>query len=107
DAPSTTPMSTGIPKAVADYTHVVPFNDLELLGALLADRGDEIACLILEPVMMNIGICQPEPVYLQDLKDLLHRHGAVLIFDEVKSGATVAYGGDAARSGALPALDVT
>ena len=41
------------------YTHVVPFNDLEVLGALLDERGDEIACLILEPVMMNIGICQP------------------------------------------------
>ena len=65
DAPSTTPMSTGIPAAIADYTHVVPFNDLEVLGALLDERGDEIACLILEPVMMNIGICQPQPGYLQ------------------------------------------
>jgi len=48
-------------------------------------------------VMMNIGICQPRPGYLQGLKDLLHRHGALLIFDEVKSGATVAYGGAAER----------
>ena len=104
DAPSTTPMSTGIPKAVADYTHVVPFNDLEVLSALLDARGHEIACLILEPVMMNIGICQPQPGYLQGLKDLLHRHGALLIFDEVKSGATVAYGGAAERYGVQPDL---
>ena len=104
DAPSTTPMSTGIPKAMADYTHVVPFNDLEMLHALLDERGDEIACLILEPVMMNIGICQPQPGYLQALKDLLHRHGALLIFDEVKSGATVAYGGAVERYGVQPDL---
>jgi glutamate-1-semialdehyde 2,1-aminomutase len=104
DAPHTTPMSTGIPKVMSDYTHVVPFNDLEVLRALLADRGDEIACLILEPVMMNIGICQPAPGYLQALKDLLHQHGALLIFDEVKSGATVAYGGAAERYGVHPDL---
>src|SRR3954469_17981987 len=104
DAPSTIPMSTGIPAAVADYTHVVPFNDLEVLRALLADRGPGIACLILEPVMMNIGICQPQPGYLQALKDLLHEHGALLIFDEVKSGATVAYGGAAERYGVQPDL---
>ncbi len=104
DAPSTTPMSTGIPKMMSDYTHVVPFNDLDMLRALLAERGDEIACLILEPVMMNIGICQPAPGYLQALKDLLHQHGAVLIFDEVKSGATVAYGGAAERYGVDPDL---
>jgi glutamate-1-semialdehyde 2,1-aminomutase len=104
DAPSTTPMSTGIPKVMSEYTHVVPFNDLEVLSALLDERGDEIACLILEPVMMNIGICQPQPGYLQGLKDLLHRHGALLIFDEVKSGATVAYGGAAQRYGVQPDL---
>jgi len=53
---------------------------------------------------MNIGICQPRPGYLQGLKDLLHRHGALLIFDEVKSGATVAYGGAAERYGVQPDL---
>jgi glutamate-1-semialdehyde 2,1-aminomutase len=104
DAPSTTPMSTGIPKAMSDYTHVVPFNDLDALRTLLDERGGEIACLILEPVMMNIGICQPQAGYLQGLKDLLHQHGALLIFDEVKSGATVAYGGAAERYGVQPDL---
>ena len=104
DAPSTTPMSTGIPAVMSEYTHVVPFNDLEMLRTLLDERGHEIACLILEPVMMNIGICQPEPGYLQGLKDLLHQHGALLIFDEVKSGGTVAYGGAAERYRVQPDL---
>ena len=104
EAPATTPMSTGIPAGIADYTHVVPFNDLTALSALLDERGSEIACLILEPVMMNIGICQPAPGYLQGLKDLLHQHGALLIFDEVKSGATVAAGGAAERYGVVPDL---
>jgi glutamate-1-semialdehyde 2,1-aminomutase len=104
EAPATTPMSKGIPASSADLTHVVPFNDLEVLAALLDERGDEIACLILEPVMMNIGICQPEPGYLQDLKDLLHRHRVLLIFDEVKSGATIAAGGAVERYGVVPDL---
>jgi glutamate-1-semialdehyde 2,1-aminomutase len=104
EAPATTPMSKGIPAVMADYTHVVPFNDLDVLSALLDERGDEIACLILEPVMMNIGICQPDPGYLQGLADLLHRHGALLVFDEVKSGATVAYGGAVERYGTVPDL---
>jgi glutamate-1-semialdehyde 2,1-aminomutase len=104
EAPATTPMSKGIPAVMAEYTHVVPFNDLEVLSALLDERGDEIACLILEPVMMNIGICQPDPGYLQGLADLLHQHGALLVFDEVKSGATVAYGGAVERYGTVPDL---
>ncbi|HEY7439162.1 MAG TPA: aspartate aminotransferase family protein [Acidimicrobiia bacterium] len=104
DAPATTPMSTGIPKVTAEYTHVVPFNDLAALEALLDDRGGDIACLILEPVMMNIGICRPEPSYLQSVKELLHKHGALLVFDEVKSGATIAAGGATELYGVLPDL---
>jgi glutamate-1-semialdehyde 2,1-aminomutase len=104
EAPATTPMSKGIRAVMAEYTHVAPFNDLEQLSPLLDERGDEIACLILEPVMMNIGICQPDPGYLQGLADLLHRHGALLIFDEVKSGATIAHGGAVERYGTVPDL---
>ena len=104
DLPATTPMSSGIPADVARHTAVVPFNDAAAFEALLADRGDEVACLILEPVMMNIGIVEPEPGYLQALKDLCERHGAVLIFDEVKSGATVAEGGAGQRYGVRPHL---
>ena len=104
DMSSTTPMSAGIPADTAKYTLVVPFNDAAAFEALLAERGDEIACLILEPVMMNIGIVEPEPGYLQALKDLCERHGVVLIFDEVKSGGTVAEGGAGERYGVRPHL---
>ena len=102
--PPTTPMSAGIPADVADHTLVVPFNDAKAFEALLAERGSDVACLILEPVMMNIGVVEPEPGYLRALKDLCDRHGVVLIFDEVKSGATVAEGGAGQRYGVRPHL---
>ena len=104
EQPASAPMSLGIPSDVAKHVHVVPFNDLEALGRVLDEHGPKIACLILEPVMMNIGIAQPQPGYLQGLKDLLHKHGALLIFDEVKSGGSVAYGGAADRYGVQPDL---
>lgn len=104
DQPAATPMSLGTPKFLADYTHVVPFNDLDVLARLLEERPGEIACLILEPVMMNIGIAEPDAGYLADLRSLLHRHGALLIYDEVKTGATIAYGGAAERYGVQPDL---
>jgi glutamate-1-semialdehyde 2,1-aminomutase len=104
EMPASAPMSLGVPKFLAEHTHVVPFNDLEVLSTLLDERGDQIACLIVEPVMMNIGIAQPEAGYLQGLKDLLHKHGALLIFDEVKSGATIAAGGATERYGVQPDL---
>jgi glutamate-1-semialdehyde 2,1-aminomutase len=104
EQPASAPMSLGIPADVGKHVHVVPFNDLEVLSHLLDEHGTQIACLILEPVMMNIGIAQPRAGYLQGLKDLLHRHGALLIFDEVKSGAAVAYGGAADRYGVQPDL---
>src|SRR5262249_27166447 len=101
---ASTPMSLGTPKWLADYTHVVPFNDLEVLGRLLDERAGDIACLILEPVMMNIGIAQPQPGYLQALKDRPHKHGSGLVFDEGKSGAPVAGGGAGERYGVRPDL---
>jgi glutamate-1-semialdehyde 2,1-aminomutase len=104
EAPTTTPMARGIPTETADLTAVVPFNDLPALERLLAERGEDIACLIMEPVMMNIGIVIPEPGYLEAVRDLCRRHGVVLIFDEVKSGATVAPGGSAERFGVQPDL---
>ena len=104
EQPSSIPMSLGVPKYLEGHTHVVPFNDLVVLERLLQERGDEIACLIIEPVMMNIGIAEPEPGYLQGLKDLLHKYGALLIFDEVKCGAAIAAGGATERYGVVPDL---
>jgi glutamate-1-semialdehyde 2,1-aminomutase len=104
ELPPTTPMSLGIPADVARHTAVVPFNDADAFEDLIAQRGDEIACLILEPVMMNVGIIEPEPGYLQALRDLCDRNGSVLIFDEVKAGATVDAAGARGRYGVKPHL---
>jgi glutamate-1-semialdehyde 2,1-aminomutase len=104
DRPLSAPMSKGIPEDTARHTLVVPFNDADALGRMLAERGQEIACLIMEPVMMNIGICLPQPGYLEAVRDLCSRHGVVLIFDEVKSGASVAPGGAMERFGVRPDL---
>jgi glutamate-1-semialdehyde 2,1-aminomutase len=104
DRPASAPMSTGIPEDTARHTLVVPFNDADALERMLQERGLEIACLIMEPVMMNIGICVPQPGYLEAVRELCSRHGVVLIFDEVKSGAAVAPGGAMERFGIRPDL---
>jgi glutamate-1-semialdehyde 2,1-aminomutase len=104
EQPASTPMSLGVPKHVQGHTHVVPFNDLTVLERLLSERGSEIACLIIEPVMMNIGTVEPEPGYLDGLKKLLHQHGVLLIYDEVKTGVAIAPGGAIERYGVQPDL---
>ncbi|HUY22457.1 MAG TPA: aspartate aminotransferase family protein [Acidimicrobiales bacterium] len=98
------PASKGIPLEMAKWTLVVPYNDLGALERLFAERGDEIACFILEPVMMNIGIVLPAPGYLEGVRELCTRHGVVLVFDEVKCGATIAAGGAIERFGVQPDL---
>jgi glutamate-1-semialdehyde 2,1-aminomutase len=104
EQPASTPMSKGIPAVLSEYTLVVPFNDLPALDRMLTDRGPEIACLIMEPVMMNIGVVVPQPGYLDGARDLCSKHDVVLIFDEVKSGATIAAGGAIERFGVQPDL---
>jgi glutamate-1-semialdehyde 2,1-aminomutase len=101
---TTQPTSKGIPKALWDTTIVAPFNDAEAVRQAFADNPGEIAAVILEPVMMNIGIVVPSDGYLQALKDACEANGAVLIFDEVKCGGTIAYGGAAERFGVQPHL---
>jgi len=101
---TTQPTSKGIPKALWDTTIVVPFNDAEAVRQAFDDNAGEIAAVILEPVMMNIGIVVPADGYLQALKDACEASGAVLIFDEVKCGGTIAYGGAAERFGVQPHL---
>jgi len=101
---TTQPTSKGVPRSMWDDTFIVPFNDADAVEAALRDHGEEIACVILEPVMMNIGIVLPKPGYLQALRDICDRHGVVLIFDEVKCGGTIAYGGSIERFGVRPHL---
>jgi glutamate-1-semialdehyde 2,1-aminomutase len=104
EQPASVPMSKGIPKEMANWTLAVPFNDAEALRRVFEERSGEIACLIMEPVMMNIGVVVPEPGYLEAVRDLCTKHGVVFIFDEVKSGATIAAGGAIERYGVQPDL---
>ena len=100
----TIPTSRGVPANTAENTLIVPFNNAPALERILSERPGEIAALILEPVMMNIGIVVPEQGYLESVRELCTRHGVVLIFDEVKSGATIAPGGAIERFGVDPDL---
>ncbi len=104
DRPWSVPFSRGIPKDTANSTWVVPFNDVPALEAMLSEHGDEIGALIMEPIMMNIGIVMPQPGYLEQVRALCDRYGVVLIFDEVKTGLTVAPGGATEYFGVQPDL---
>jgi len=103
EAPASVPMCEGIPSSTVELTSVVPFNDLAALERVFASHAD-VAAVILEPVMMNIGIVFPDPGYLAGVLELAHRNGALVIFDEVKTGVTIAPGGASQRFGVVPDL---
>ena len=87
------PSSAGIPKDLAALTTVLPYNDPEALRRTFKDHANNIACVIVEPIAGNMGLVLPEPGFLQAVVDLAHRHGALVIFDEVITGFRVARGG--------------
>src|SRR3954466_11180746 len=99
------PYGAGIPQATVDMTIAVPFNDapaMERRIERLTEEGRKPACVIMEAAMMNLGIVLPEPGYLEAVRDITQRHGIVLIFDEVKTGLTIAAGGATERFGVKP-----
>ena len=98
------PTSPGVPKALADLTLTLPYNDLDAARELFAKVGDEIAGLIIEPVAGNMNCILPRAGYLQGLRELCSRHGTVLIFDEVMTGFRVALGGAQQLYGITPDL---
>lgn len=87
------PDSLGVPKAYTDLTHVLPYNDTDALEGFFAANGDDIACVIVEPVAGNMNCVPPMPGFLEALREHCTKHGAVLIFDEVMTGFRVALGG--------------
>jgi len=87
------PGSAGVPDAIAALTLALPYNDLSAVEAAFAEHPNEIAAIILEPVVGNAGCIPPAPGYLDGLRDLTRRHGALLIADEVMTGFRVALGG--------------
>ena len=96
------PDSAGVPVATAKGTITLPYNDVPALEALFAARGAEIAAVIVEPVVGNMGVVPPEPGFLEGIVRLCKEHGAVSIFDEVMTGCRVARGGMQERAKIRP-----
>jgi len=100
--PTAVPGGEGVTKATLQNTLVAQFNDVEGVERLFAKYPGEIAAVIVEPIMMNVGILMPDPGYHQALREITKKNGALLIFDEVKTGAKLAYGGACEYFGVKP-----
>ncbi|MDC7829722.1 MULTISPECIES: glutamate-1-semialdehyde 2,1-aminomutase [Pseudomonas] len=98
------PSSPGVPAAFAQHTLTLAYNDLGEVEETLAKVGDQIACIIVEPVAGNMNCVPPAPGFLEGLRSLCDRYGVVLIFDEVMTGFRVALGGAQAHYGIRPDL---
>jgi len=98
------PGTPGVPADVVAHTLIAPYNDLEAVEDLFNRHGREIACVIVEPAAGNMGLVPPEPGFLEGLRALCTRFGALLIFDEVITGFRLALGGAQARYGVRPDL---
>jgi glutamate-1-semialdehyde 2,1-aminomutase len=98
------PDSPGVPKSTTINTLTAPFNDLEAVKALFESNRDEIAGVILEPVVGNAGFITPDAEFLAGLRKLTQEHGALLVFDEVMTGFRIAYGGAQEKFGITPDL---
>jgi glutamate-1-semialdehyde 2,1-aminomutase len=104
EQPNTVPASAGIPRSRLAETIVAPYNEPELLAGILDAHPGEVAAILVEPVQFNIGVVPPKPGYLERLRELADEHGIVLIFDEVKTGVVLAYGGAVEHYGVQPDL---
>jgi glutamate-1-semialdehyde 2,1-aminomutase len=98
------PSSPGVPAALAELTLTLAYNDIEQVRQTFDEVGDQIACVIVEPVSGNMNCIPPVPGFLEGLREVCDRHGAVLIFDEVMTGFRVARGGAQERYGVTPDL---
>mgnify|MGYP002067387526 CR=1 FL=1 len=93
------PSSPGVPASLAEHTVTLSYNDSDQVKQTFAQIGNQIACIIVEPVAGNMNCILPAPGFLQGLREVCDEHGAVLIFDEVISGFRLARGGAAERLG--------
>ena len=98
------PNSPGVPEGAVETTALLPFNDLDQVEELFRESGDQFAAVFLEPVMGNAGLIPPEPGFLEGLREITERHGALLVFDEVMTGFRVSLGGAQAHYGVTPDL---
>ncbi|MED1467133.1 glutamate-1-semialdehyde 2,1-aminomutase [Bacillus salipaludis] len=104
--PSTlgTPDSAGVPKSIAQEVITVPFNEIEPLKEALEKWGDQIAAVLVEPIVGNFGIVEPKPGFLQQVNELTHAAGALVIYDEVITAFRFMYGGAQDLLGIQPDL---
>lgn len=100
------PSSAGVPDSIAQHTLVAEYNDFEQTAKLFATYGDDIACVIVEPIAGNMNCILPAPGFLSGLRELCDRYGSVLIFDEVMTGFRVGLGGAQAHYQIKPDLTV-
>jgi glutamate-1-semialdehyde 2,1-aminomutase len=100
--PNRVPFGAGFPRALTELTQPVPFNDPDALGRILERLEGQVAGMIMEPAMMNIKIIPPAAGYLRRVREACTEHGVKLIFDEVKTGSTIAPGGATQRFGIEP-----
>jgi glutamate-1-semialdehyde 2,1-aminomutase len=98
------PGSPGVPDEIVQHTLSLPYNDLQQLTDVMKRAGEEVACIIVEPVAANMGLVLPKPEFLPGLRELCDRHGALLIFDEVITGFRLAPGGAQQRFSLSPDL---
>ena len=98
------PDSAGIPKATAEQTYVLPYNDADSVAQLFEQHGDEIACIIVEPVAGNMNCIPPKEGFLESLSEITKQYKSLLIFDEVMTGFRVALGGAQAHYNITPDL---
>ena len=96
------PDSPGVPKSCAKNTITLPFNDMAALQSIIKKEWKSVACVIIEPVVGNIGCVLPKPGFLESLRKLTKKFGIILIFDEVMTGFRVAFGGAQAYYGITP-----
>src|ERR1700756_5377081 len=102
NAPTSVPGGLGVPKASVDNVPVATFNDLASVERRFKQFPGEIAAIILEPILMNVGLCMPQPGFLEGLREIATKNGALLIFDEVKTGAKLGWGGASEYFGVIP-----
>src|SRR5436190_3668587 len=100
--PTPVPGGLGVPKASLENVLIATFNDLVSVERRFKENPGQIAAIILEPILMNVGLCMPQPGFLEGLREIATKNGALLIFDEVKTGAKLGWGGASEYFGVIP-----
>src|SRR6266536_1012615 len=101
-APASVTGGLGVPKSAIANVVIATFNDLATVERRFKENPGEIAAIILEPILMNVGLCLPQPGFLKGLREICDKHGALLIFDEVKTGAKLGWGGASEYFNVMP-----